>query len=138
MINGTPILDIKPYIPSYDAVPNAQLPEWCPIEEKTQNEPLHIAKVTISPSRKEEMRHVWRESYQKEQTCFESFGDFYSCVQGSLLRDMRSTYRRLKDSSIETPDVVYRLVVDRALVSYVIDNQKRVTVTDVQNCDVQS
>ena len=27
-INGTPILDIKPYIPPYDSVPDARLPDW--------------------------------------------------------------------------------------------------------------
>lgn len=27
-INGTPILDIKPYYPQYDKIENAKLPEW--------------------------------------------------------------------------------------------------------------
>jgi tRNA-Thr(GGU) m(6)t(6)A37 methyltransferase TsaA len=27
-INGTPVLDIKPYLPEYDAVPGATLPAW--------------------------------------------------------------------------------------------------------------
>ncbi len=27
-IDGTPILDIKPYVPYYDSVPNAQVPDW--------------------------------------------------------------------------------------------------------------
>jgi tRNA-Thr(GGU) m(6)t(6)A37 methyltransferase TsaA len=27
-IDGTPVLDIKPYIPLYDAVPGAAMPEW--------------------------------------------------------------------------------------------------------------
>ncbi len=27
-IDGTPILDIKPYFPNYDAVPDAGVPEW--------------------------------------------------------------------------------------------------------------
>ena len=27
-IDGTPVLDIKPYIPYYDSVPNARVPEW--------------------------------------------------------------------------------------------------------------
>jgi tRNA-Thr(GGU) m(6)t(6)A37 methyltransferase TsaA len=27
-INGTPVLDLKPYLPEYDAVPNATLPPW--------------------------------------------------------------------------------------------------------------
>lgn len=27
-IDGTPVLDLKPYIPHYDSVPEARLPEW--------------------------------------------------------------------------------------------------------------
>ncbi len=27
-INGTPVLDLKPYYPIYDRVPDAQVPEW--------------------------------------------------------------------------------------------------------------
>ncbi len=27
-INGTPVLDLKPYLPEYDAVPKATLPSW--------------------------------------------------------------------------------------------------------------
>jgi tRNA (adenine37-N6)-methyltransferase len=27
-LNGSPILDIKPYLPSYDSVPGARLPDW--------------------------------------------------------------------------------------------------------------
>lgn len=27
-LDGTPVLDLKPYVPPYDAVPDAQLPDW--------------------------------------------------------------------------------------------------------------
>jgi tRNA-Thr(GGU) m(6)t(6)A37 methyltransferase TsaA len=27
-IDGTPVLDVKPYFPNYDAVPDASVPEW--------------------------------------------------------------------------------------------------------------
>jgi tRNA-Thr(GGU) m(6)t(6)A37 methyltransferase TsaA len=27
-IDGTPLLDLKPYLPRYDSVPNASLPDW--------------------------------------------------------------------------------------------------------------
>ena len=28
LIDGTPVLDVKPYIAAYDAVPKASLPKW--------------------------------------------------------------------------------------------------------------
>jgi tRNA (Thr-GGU) A37 N-methylase len=27
-IDGTPVLDIKPYVPAFDSVPEARVPEW--------------------------------------------------------------------------------------------------------------
>jgi len=27
-LNGTPVLDLKPYLPPYDSVPDARLPQW--------------------------------------------------------------------------------------------------------------
>jgi tRNA (adenine37-N6)-methyltransferase len=27
-IDGTPLLDLKPYLPRYDSVPDASLPDW--------------------------------------------------------------------------------------------------------------
>ena len=27
-ISGTPVLDVKPYFPNYDAVPDAAVPDW--------------------------------------------------------------------------------------------------------------
>ena len=33
-LNGTPILDIKPYIPNFDSYPEASLPEWVGVHLK--------------------------------------------------------------------------------------------------------
>ncbi|MCH8025251.1 MAG: tRNA (N6-threonylcarbamoyladenosine(37)-N6)-methyltransferase TrmO [Chloroflexi bacterium] len=32
-IDGTPILDIKPYLPHYDSAPEAQIPDWAQMPE---------------------------------------------------------------------------------------------------------
>jgi tRNA-Thr(GGU) m(6)t(6)A37 methyltransferase TsaA len=34
-IDGTPVLDVKPYFPNYDAVPEAGIPEWAQALERT-------------------------------------------------------------------------------------------------------
>jgi tRNA-Thr(GGU) m(6)t(6)A37 methyltransferase TsaA len=33
-VDGTPVLDLKPYLPPYDAVPDARLPAWARGEEQ--------------------------------------------------------------------------------------------------------
>jgi tRNA (Thr-GGU) A37 N-methylase len=27
-VHGTPVLDVKPYLPPYDAIPDARMPDW--------------------------------------------------------------------------------------------------------------
>jgi tRNA-Thr(GGU) m(6)t(6)A37 methyltransferase TsaA len=31
-LDGTPVLDLKPYLPAYDAVPDAKLPGWAQVD----------------------------------------------------------------------------------------------------------
>lgn len=38
-LNGTPILDIKPYIPNFDSYPEASLPEWVGVHLKEHRHP---------------------------------------------------------------------------------------------------
>jgi tRNA-Thr(GGU) m(6)t(6)A37 methyltransferase TsaA len=38
-INGTPVLDIKPYLPFHDAVPDAKVPEWVAEAQSWRNPP---------------------------------------------------------------------------------------------------
>lgn len=33
-LDGSPVLDIKPYLPAYDAVPDARLPDWAVRKER--------------------------------------------------------------------------------------------------------
>ena len=35
-LDGTPVLDIKPYLPAYDAVPDAKLPDWAQFRQEGQ------------------------------------------------------------------------------------------------------
>jgi len=35
-VDGTPVLDIKPYLPAYDAVPDAKLPDWAQFRQEGQ------------------------------------------------------------------------------------------------------
>ena len=37
-IDGTPVLDIKPYLPRYDSVPEAQIPDWAQMAEGSEDD----------------------------------------------------------------------------------------------------
>jgi tRNA-Thr(GGU) m(6)t(6)A37 methyltransferase TsaA len=36
-LDGTPVLDLKPYLPPYDSAPNARLPRWALEDEPSQD-----------------------------------------------------------------------------------------------------
>eukprot|EP00948_MAST-09A_sp_MAST-9A-sp1_P000724 g724.t1 len=38
LVDGTPILDIKPYVKAYDAIPSARNPPWCDLTSENQEE----------------------------------------------------------------------------------------------------
>ena len=46
LVNGTPVIDIKPYVPSYDSVPGATSPEWT---HQDPNANTRRRKVTFQP-----------------------------------------------------------------------------------------
>jgi tRNA (adenine37-N6)-methyltransferase len=51
LVDGTPVVDIKPYVTPYDSVPVALTPRWCGID--VERTPHHV---TILDSQKEEIR----------------------------------------------------------------------------------
>jgi tRNA (Thr-GGU) A37 N-methylase len=38
-LDGTPILDVKPYVPGYDDVPDARVPDWVTRRREEGEEP---------------------------------------------------------------------------------------------------
>ncbi len=40
--NGTPVLDIKPFIPGYDSTPNATMPDWLERARKKREAPTEL------------------------------------------------------------------------------------------------
>lgn len=86
LIDGTPILDIKPYIPDYDAIDNAETAEWF------RSMPMEHAPLTV----------IWTEEALQELSQIKSFR-FYesdkevkSVIEKVLSMDPRSKYRRDK------------------------------------------
>ncbi|KAI7842910.1 hypothetical protein COHA_003421 [Chlorella ohadii] len=92
IVDGSPVLDIKPYVPFCDSVPAAAAPHW--VAMRAEDEPLSIGVLRISPEAEAELRTAWWRRGQR--SLFASFDDFRGLVEQVLSRDIRSVTQRIK------------------------------------------
>ncbi|KAK3255041.1 hypothetical protein CYMTET_35764, partial [Cymbomonas tetramitiformis] len=91
LVDGTPVMDIKPYIPFVEALKTATCPPWVNAEGP-DNEPLHIAKVLIGQSAEEQIRDCW--SARQSQSMYSTAEEYLHLVRQALARDIRSVHQR--------------------------------------------
>jgi len=66
LVDGTPVLDIKPYVPFCDAIPGAFAPEWVGREATGgQREPLKISGVHIETEARGRLTQAYEEAVEK-------------------------------------------------------------------------
>ena len=89
MINGTPIIDIKPYIPYSDIQNNAVIPNWCKVDS------LLFKKIIWS---KDNTKNIIQSLQKSKYFCeyFDDMNRFKSMIEEILIRDIRSLYQREK------------------------------------------
>ena len=78
VVNGTPILDMKPYVPYSDTVAGAAAPDWVVAEREGEDEPLRIDNVIIDAG----MRRGGERGEDEASLCPRFF--FYSSYRGGL------------------------------------------------------
>lgn len=123
LVQGTPILDIKPYVAAYDTVPssNYRFPEWIADTIETRNV------VTVA-------EEVWENVRRLSPSLKQYKNDHVAFMQGvleTLEADVRSqfqTQRRIRDGqagvSVEVP-------FDEATVFFLWQDQRKLQVVDV-------
>jgi tRNA-Thr(GGU) m(6)t(6)A37 methyltransferase TsaA len=67
LVDESPILDIKPYVPFCDSLSCAETPEWVRRDRDKGLEPLHIAEVSISDEVKEKLEACWLSNNEEEK-----------------------------------------------------------------------
>lgn len=90
IVDGSPVLDIKPYVPFSDALPGATAPSW--VTAAADEEPLALSGVNISPAAQEEITHAWQAVAQ--HSLYSSPQQLLDLVQQVLSRDIRSLHQR--------------------------------------------
>ncbi|XP_020873018.1 putative S-adenosylmethionine-dependent methyltransferase RcsF isoform X3 [Arabidopsis lyrata subsp. lyrata] len=124
LVDGTPVLDIKPYLPYSDSIQGASVPNW--VKEDCL---LAVASVTFSDTFSSSITSCWK--LIEKKSLYSSAEEFRSLITQVLSWDIRSMSQRNKPQDTLNAEIVYHLVLEGLDVSYMIDNESNILVQDV-------
>uniref|UniRef100_A0A7N0U7A2 TsaA-like domain-containing protein n=1 Tax=Kalanchoe fedtschenkoi TaxID=63787 RepID=A0A7N0U7A2_KALFE len=150
LVNGTPVLDVKPYLPYCDSIQGATVPGWVKVDHI-----LSVTSVIFSEHFSAALVDCW--SVIKKRSLYTTPNEFQSLIKQILSWDIRSVSQRNKphgsqceqncnllsyrpNSNIEQSAEhastshgapVYHLELEGLDISYRIDNAGNVTVDNV-------
>lgn len=90
LVDGTPILDIKPYLPFCDSVRDAYTPSW--VAGDSADDPLALVSVEFSKDFENDIYKCWE--IKGRESMYSSPEEFQTLVQQVLTRDIRSLRQR--------------------------------------------
>jgi tRNA (adenine37-N6)-methyltransferase len=130
LVNGTPILDVKPYIP-YDSV-SCSVPDW--VEPPVDGDLCSGMQVDISDVAMENLCSIFNERSSKS-THLGVFGKrkeaFILCIQQVIAQDPRSILKK-----VEASKDPFNLVIDGLQVSFVAEDT-RMVITGISIVDTK-
>ncbi|MBA0553805.1 hypothetical protein Golob_012954 [Gossypium lobatum] len=147
LVDGTPVLDIKPYLPYCDSIEGAVVPNWVMLDSM-----LSVASVGFSNDFSSSLLDCWKSVEKK--SLYSSPDELKSLVKQALSWDIRSVSQRnrpynnlLKIGSGDASDnvsdlddsqdgeasgeLIYHLILDGMDFSYKIDGNGNVMVKEV-------
>ncbi|CAM8943256.1 unnamed protein product [Rhodiola kirilowii] len=157
LVNGTPVLDVKPYLPYCDSIQGATVPGWVKVDHM-----LSVTSVNFLEHFSVALVDCW--SAIKKRSLYTSPDELQSLIKQILSWDIRSVSQRNKsdgsqyeqngnilldsrpnskeercakvaDTSRDAPnsfkDIAYHLALEGLDISYRIDNDGNVTVSNV-------
>ena len=102
LVDGSPVLDVKPYIPFCDVINSATTPAWVGKDRAADLEPLHNSKVVFTERARAKLRYCWEnltKSGHKAHKLRDLYKDYEDLVQ---VRARRRTPLPLIPSSLRT------------------------------------
>lgn len=118
LVDGTPILDVKPYIPRYDAIVDARVPEW--VLDTSAEMQVSIETCVVE----------FLENHLKNDLFFPSVESLVQSIREILRHDIRSQYQKQSPA----PDTLYELCLGVFCFWYSVDGN----LITVRNCEFQS
>lgn len=88
VVNGTPCLDLKPYLPGFESVPSAKVPDWV---QMSYEEPLmHVEWAPAASAALDDILSPDREGKPLKPYPFASSTDLRAALESTLSLDIRS------------------------------------------------
>ena len=96
VVDGTPVLDVKPYVPFCDSIEHATAPDW--VDRKIENDPLQTMVVEFSERGMNEVSALIASSASSSSSSrlFATLDQYIEFVKETLSRDIRSVTQRIK------------------------------------------
>ncbi|GIL78924.1 hypothetical protein Vretimale_220 [Volvox reticuliferus] len=91
IVDGSPVLDIKPYVPFCDCLPAARAPSW--VQAEAEEEPLAVREVVMDQTARGALMRAWQA--RKAPSMYSSAEQYLELVRQVLSRDIRSVHQRL-------------------------------------------
>ncbi|XP_071725230.1 uncharacterized protein [Rutidosis leptorrhynchoides] len=137
LVDGTPVLDVKPYLPYCDSIEEAVVPHWVKMDDL-----LAVASVDFSDNFLTTLTNCWS-AMDKRKSLYTSPEEFQKLIKQVLKWDIRSVSQRTQneESADETNDehvsgdvcrdVIYHLNLEGLDVTYRITSNSNVLVEAV-------
>eukprot|EP00603_Paraphysomonas_imperforata_P007083 CAMPEP_0114425518 /NCGR_PEP_ID=MMETSP0103-20121206/7278_1 /TAXON_ID=37642 ORGANISM="Paraphysomonas imperforata, Strain PA2" /NCGR_SAMPLE_ID=MMETSP0103 /ASSEMBLY_ACC=CAM_ASM_000201 /LENGTH=358 /DNA_ID=CAMNT_0001594359 /DNA_START=6 /DNA_END=1082 /DNA_ORIENTATION=+ len=122
LVQDTPILDIKPYVSSYDAIESDRVPDWISSTVDTRND------VTVAPGLVQESADMVAKHarlYKKDSELF------WKGVIETLEADVRSKFQTKKAMQGAEKRQVFELPFDTFNVRYVWSDDRSIEIIDI-------
>ncbi|XP_027070368.1 uncharacterized protein [Coffea arabica] len=161
LVDGTPVLDVKPYLPYCDSISEAAVPEWVKADNL-----LAVASINFSQGFSDSIADCW--PVVEKRSLYTSQHEFEGLIEQVLSWDIRSVSQRIQphnsitktgidsindtaakledheddeisgqgggEESVSSDDVIYHLILEGLDVSYRIDCNSDVIVEKASLC----
>lgn len=114
LVDGTPVLDLKPYVPYSDCIEAARAPEWVGNNLTDGDGPLAVDEVKFTEEGAAAVRAAWLR--RQKSSLYYSADEFIAFVVQALGRDIRSYHQRLNEEA--SKDVDWRVSLDGVVIVY--------------------
>ncbi|KAK9909115.1 hypothetical protein WJX75_007371 [Coccomyxa subellipsoidea] len=85
IVDGSPVLDVKPYLPFCDSLPSAITPSWVP--DDLSEDALSITGLAVSEASEQQLHECWEAKGATMRELYPAFSDFMDLIRQVLARD---------------------------------------------------
>lgn len=124
LVDGTPVLDVKPYLPYCDSIQGATVPKWV-----MEDNLISVASVSFSEGFSSSLASCWPKVEKK--SLYASAEEFEKLIKQVLAWDIRSLSQRNRSEDCQNEELIYHVILEGVNVSYKINCDRNVVVESV-------